>query len=332
MSTAAGVESPWPWIHLEAPAKLNTTLSVGARRADGYHPVDTRLVALDWVDWLAVRARPQAGIRLEVRGPAAGADVPRDARNLAWRAAATVFGLARAAAEPGVAKADGSALDQTPRGLEMVLDKELPSQAGLGGGSSDAAAAWRGAALALGHDPGRKQTGRLLAEQGSDTAFFALARATGHGRCTGRGERVDVLPAVSARWCFALFTPAAGASTAEVYGRFVAKEAEPRECPDPLAAADLGEARARLVNDLESAALAAVASLAAWRALLDGLGFHHWRLSGSGSSFFGLEQDPEVARESLDRVLAAARERGLVWRAARVARPRGRGACELEHG
>ena len=120
---------------VHAPAKLNLTLSVLARRPDRFHELESLMVAVSLQDTLILRPTQAAGIRLGVRfggriGGTAGAalrrDVPADGRNLVVRAAELL------AAEAGVSG-----------GLEIELVKEIPSGAGLGGGSSDAAAVRR---------------------------------------------------------------------------------------------------------------------------------------------------------------------------------------------
>jgi 4-diphosphocytidyl-2-C-methyl-D-erythritol kinase len=131
-----------------APAKLNLFLEVLARRPDGFHEVDTLLVALDRGDALRARlgAQPAGGgqVALRLGGPAATPDVPSDRTNLAVRAAEGVLALASG----------------PPRSLWLELEKRVPSQAGLGGGSSDAVAAALASAELLGLSPGTRACGR----------------------------------------------------------------------------------------------------------------------------------------------------------------------------
>src|SRR5436190_11709462 len=104
------------------------------------------------------------GVRLTLGGPLVSADIPLDERNLAVRAARDVLEAARTRGRAG-----------TETGLDIALTKHIPSLAGLGGGSSDAAAAWLAAESLLEVAFSLDERGARLAALGSDTAFFALA-------------------------------------------------------------------------------------------------------------------------------------------------------------
>ena len=116
-------------VTLLAPAKINPWLAVGARRPDGYHEVDTCLCALELCDRLVIERTTTGRLELELSGPAATPDVPANRENLALRALERALALVRA--REAVGERDGVALQ---------LEKHVPSRAGLGGGSSDAAA------------------------------------------------------------------------------------------------------------------------------------------------------------------------------------------------
>src|SRR5262249_55538003 len=109
-------------VRVLAPAKVNPWLEVLGRRSDGYHELDTVMVALDLADVVEARAVDRPGIRIAVDGPFASADVPRDATNLAAAAAQRVLSAAL----------DACAIDRGV-GLEFGLTKNVPSRAGLGG-------------------------------------------------------------------------------------------------------------------------------------------------------------------------------------------------------
>ncbi|MDP6538169.1 MAG: 4-(cytidine 5'-diphospho)-2-C-methyl-D-erythritol kinase [Planctomycetota bacterium] len=299
-----------------APAKVNLTLQVRGRRADGFHELRTHLLALALADEVCVRARGREGVALAVSGPRAEG-VPGGEENLAWRAAAAVWAAAR---EQGAADVAG---------LEVELVKRIPAQAGLGGASADAAAALVAAAAVLGLDLRGAERAAwaadLLAGLGSDCPFFLAAADSGLALCEGRGERVRPLAAsAEGDWSIVVVTPKPGCPTGAVYAALAPAEGggEPRALPAGPAAA----ARGALHNDLEAAALRAVPALAPWRELLDGAGAAHFRLAGSGSSFFGLFDDDARAREALAAVEEAAAAAGLVPRAALVTRPAGAGA------
>jgi len=296
-----------------APAKVNLVLDVLGRRADGYHEVDTVLAAIDLADVVDARAVDdrRGEVRLELAGPFASPDIPRDERNLVVRAVGPLL----------AAVGNG-------RSLALRLLKSVPSQAGLGGGSSDAAAALLAARLALGVGPDTASDITLLASLGSDTAFFAAAQDTGVARARGRGESIDVLPALPAGWCIALATPAAVASTEAVYQSLGLDAPSAKRAERPRAwnwEDGVALVRAELSNDLERAAALAVPELGRWRATLEGIDLDHWRLAGSGSTWFGLYPDERGARQGLAAVEAAAERAGLGVRFLGVAHPAGFG-------
>jgi 4-diphosphocytidyl-2-C-methyl-D-erythritol kinase len=304
------------WVRARAPAKVNLALDLIGRRPDGYFELETWMLAVDLEDELEARASADPGVRLQLAGPFASADVPSGASNLAVRAAE----LALAGAwERGEA---GGVL-----GLDLRLVKRIPSRAGLGGGSSDAAAAWLAARAALGLGPAPELAHAALARLGSDCAFFAEARA-GLAVCRGRGEIVQPVPGAPPPWWIPLVLPGFGAETAAVYAR-----ALPGPPGRPTFRADAADPPARVRNaqrnDLEAAALAAVPALGAWRASLDACGLEGWRLSGSGSAWFGLCASESEARAELARLGAELARRDLVPRLVSILRPAGAGARVL---
>lgn len=305
------------WVRALAPAKVNLTLEVLGQRADGYHEVRSWMLAVDLCDEVLARATSDGTVRLNVAGPAASADVPADGRNLAFRAAELVLASARSA---GVV---------APRvGIELRLEKRIPSQSGLGGGSSDAAAAWLAARAVLvpaGSPALPRAAARAhLAQLGSDCVFF-LDAISGLGIATGRGEIVEPVEDGLPAWWIGLAVPDFGVSTSAVYARVLSRTARrPTLRPDNTEPA--AHARGSLHNELEFAAIAAMPALQAWRSVLDASGCAHWRLSGSGSSWFGIHDSEREARESLARLDRAARDRGLGFRLAQVVRPAGHGA------
>ena len=295
------------WVRALAPAKVNLWLDVLGQRADGFHELDTGLLALDLHDVVEARARAQSGVVLDVLGPSASADIPRDARNLAWRAAEACL----------------AALGEE-RGVELRVHKNVPSQAGLGAGSADAAATLLVCETVLERRLPETRAHELLARLGSDCVFFRGAAASGFARCTGRGEQVEPLPQPPDGWWVAVLVPDVGAPTAAVYAALpqdLSVNAPPSTVRGGLLDQSERVARGALSNGLEQAALRAVPGLAVWRELLDAHGAGHFRLSGSGSSWFGLYRDPKEADRCLSALARAARARGLAPRARWVARP-----------
>jgi 4-diphosphocytidyl-2-C-methyl-D-erythritol kinase len=306
------------WVTALAPCKVNPTLEVLGRRPDGFHEVDTTLLALELCDVVRVRRRAEPGIALSVCGPCATADVPVDGRNLAVRAAQ--FALE---------------LDRRSGGLEIELEKHVPSQAGLGGGSSDAAASLAAAERALDVTLGARGA-QLLAELGSDCAFFRSASASGHARCTGRGEIVQVLPPVARELACVVVTPDCVAPTAAVYAEY-ARRLSSTASERSLRASDRREvahfAAAPPFNRLEEAALAAVPRLSTWRSALEQLDSPErapFRLAGSGASFFAFARSFESARALCGDVRTLLAHRGLAARGLWCLRAAGHGAVLCE--
>jgi 4-diphosphocytidyl-2-C-methyl-D-erythritol kinase len=312
------------WFEFYAPAKVNLRLAVLGRRRDGYHELATSMIALDLCDLVRARTRSGGSLTLSVSGPAASGDVPTDGRNLVWRAAvATIDRLA----EVGSSDVDA--------GIELELVKRIPSRAGLGGGSSDAAAAVMAVSAALGGELAPSDRRAILAELGSDTVFFDAAAHTGHAWCLGRGERVVPIETSRPDFHFVLLVPEVGVSTGAVYARLGLEACESAAHVgriDDLLAGSIDHARGQLFNGLESAACEAEPELAGWRALLDSQGLGHYRLSGSGSTWFGLYADREQAERDLERLLDGARERGLGVRLASIARASGHGVVAARSG
>jgi len=181
-------------LRLDAPAKLNVSLAVVGRRPDGNHLLVSDLVLLELADRLLLMPG-SSGLRVEAPP---GEDVPLGPQeNLAWRG--LVAGLG---AEPQLAC--------------LTLEKRIPAAAGLGGGSSDAAAAWRLARRWRG--AGQAATEAELADLaaiGADVPFFASQVAA--ARVEGIGERVSAIePPAGGEWVV-LIHPAFRLSTADVF-------------------------------------------------------------------------------------------------------------------
>ncbi len=251
-----------------APAKINLTLSVGPRRADGYHEIESLVVQLSLADTVRVTPRDDAQIRLSADATA----VPTDETNLAVRAARQL--------------AENRGGDRP--GADIVLTKRIPIGAGLGGGSSDAATTLMLLNRAWALDRPLDELHAIGAQIGSDVPLF-LHR----GPCVirGRGEQVEPidlrLPPFGV-----LLLPGIECATAAVYGAFDQLAAEKSAAPDVESLIAIGsDADAWLEvagNDLESAALAAHPELVAFVASARELCSQRLVMSGSGSTFFTL--------------------------------------------
>ena len=271
-----------------APAKVNLFLGVGPRRRDGYHSVQTVLHTLALAD--TVRLTPADDLTLAC-DPDLG--IPAE-HNLALRAA-TAFA--------------------TAFGVEVLLDihvtKRVPAGAGLGGGSSDAAAVLAGLAHWAGLPLDDKRLLLVARSLGADVPFFLVGGAALMG---GRGDTLTRrLKAISAH--VALVKPPAAVSTAEAYRAFDGAPlpaGEARAVADALRAQDVRAVADGLSNNMTDASASLVPQIAealSW--LGDQLGVLGSAMAGSGSAVFALCENAADA----DRIAHAAGERGW-WAAA----------------
>lgn len=243
-------------LSLDAPAKINLDLRVVGRRGDGFHLLESTLVLLELADRLLLLPGC-SGLRVD--GDSTG--VPTDATNLAWRG--LIAGLE---GEPDLAC--------------LALEKRIPAAAGLGGGSSDAAAAWRlgRAWRGMTADAGPSEIAALAAI-GADVPFFAAGVAA--ARVSGVGERVT--PVASPGLHVVLLHPAARLSTADVFVE--------------LRAAEWGSD----ANDLLAPARRLCPQIADLFAAVEAAGGEP-RLSGSGPTVYAATEDAERARNIAERL------------------------------
>lgn len=261
-------------IEVFAPAKINLTLHVTGQRADGYHLLDSLVMFADVGD--VVRISPADRLSLAVTGPMARG-VPADDSNLCWRAA-EAFGA--------------------PVAIE--LDKRLPAAAGLGGGSSDAAAVLRGMEQIFGR-PFPGEGASLGASLGADVPVCRVARAA---RMSGIGEVVEPL-SVAPLWAV-LVNPAVGVSTPAIFGALT-RRCNPPMSGGPFAGGSvigLDWLRAQR-NDMQEAAMSLQPVIAEVLAELDAQGALLSRMSGSGATCFGLFGAQAEAAAAARRIGAA---------------------------
>lgn len=290
---AANIRTDMRAVKAIAPAKVNLHLGVGEAGEDGFHAVRTVLQAVSLHDVLFLRSEPGepgAGLSIELSCTYHGVDAAsiEPEKNLAYRA---VESLSRALGRTG---------DET---VTMLLEKHIPLQAGLGGGSSDAAAALVGAARMWGvpADDGRlEEVARAL---GADVVFFL------HGGCglyEGRGD-VFVRSLEPSRRTLVLVKPDAGVPTADAYRAF---DERPEFVPDAEREALESAGKAEdvaLFNNLASAAERLVPELAEVREWLSAQeGVCDVLLSGSGAATFAVCE----SFESACAVATEARKRG----------------------
>lgn len=252
---------------LRPSAKINLTLRVGPQRADGYHEVRSLMQSLALHDTLVISER-RGPFGLQCRTPG----VPQDRSNLVWRAAELLWAaLGR---------------DGEPRDVHVRVDKTIPAQAGLGGGSSNAAAALVGLNTIWGGKQSRRQLARLAAQLGSDVPFFLQG---GTAVATGRGE--DLYPVDDvARLGVVVIKPSFGVATADAYRWLDEDRAAGVSDPADEHDVDLGwqTGGVPLANDLTGPVARRHPAILEVLQALRAEGAHGAQMTGSGSAVYGL--------------------------------------------
>lgn len=260
----------------QAPAKVNLSLEVRPPDRSGYHPIRSLVQAIEWCDLIGIE------IGDEDRLVVTGADLPEGGDNLVWKAVDRLVGR-----------------DRPP--LDFRLDKQVAVGAGLGGGSSDAAAVLTGVAGLL-----RISDERVVAaaaEVGADVSFFLRG---GTAVIEGRGERVSDLPLLGG-FAMAVVVPPFELSTPEVYRRWddlgypVGRRIQDSDLPPALRGGP------DLRNDLTPAALSLRPELGDWIADLTDRWGMVIAMSGSGPSLFGLFPNLDEAASAVGGLPGTAR-------------------------
>ena len=270
-------------VTIRAHAKINLDLRVLGMRADGFHELRTVFQAIALHD--IIRCIPRPG-PFAIECDAAG--VPLDRTNLIWRAAETLWRSLRR---------DGPVRDVVVR-----LEKQIPLQAGLGGGSADAAATLAALACVWRVPMKPSQLTDLAAHVGSDVPFF-LSGGTALG--LGRGEEVYPLADLP-RHFIVLLIPGFGVSTSEAYGWYdnerelsqAPREAQHVPGPWPSRAA-------QMINDLEPPIARHHPEIDQMKAALRRAGALAAAMSGSGSTVFGLFQKRRDAQNAVNHLTGA---------------------------
>lgn len=273
-------------VRLWAPAKLNLYLHVTGRRGDGYHLLDSLVVFADLADTLELSPAPV--LTLDVEGPLAGQAGPVG-DNLVLRAARLL------------AQATG-----TQRGARMRLVKRIPAAAGLGGGSSDAAAALAGLMRLWDIAPDRVDLPALALRLGADVPVCLAGRPAFVG---GIGETIDPAPDLPPAGLL-LVNPGTRLPTPAVFaarrGDF---SSSARFATPPADAAGLAALLAGRGNDLTGAACGLAPQIGDVLAALAGLpGCLLARMTGSGATCFGLFDDADAAAAAAKSSALAGRD------------------------
>jgi 4-diphosphocytidyl-2-C-methyl-D-erythritol kinase len=274
-------------VSLPAPAKINLFLRVLTRDADGYHSLETLLCLVSLADTLQAERREGHGVTIEV----VGADVGPPEKNLAVLAARRVL------------EATGNHF-----GIHLTLTKRIPARAGLGGGSSDAAAALHAANRLAGNAVPRHELLQFAAHLGSDIPFFFTGAPL--ALAWGRGERLLRLPPLPSSPAL-LLAPPIPIPTAEAYGWIdAAKQSTGRRGAVALdldALSRWGDIGRMAGNDFESPVFGRHAEIRAGFEALVATRPLVCRMSGSGSTLFAIYRSP---RDRDDAIMMLGRKHG----------------------
>jgi 4-diphosphocytidyl-2-C-methyl-D-erythritol kinase len=262
--------------HYLAPAKINLCLHVLGRRPDGYHELAMIMQRVSLFDHLEMTLTAEPGVRVSCPG----VELPPDGENIAARAARRLLALA----------GDGC-------GVEIVIEKQIPVAAGLGGGSSDAAAVLMGLndMLELGLD-----CATLMAEGarlGADVPFFIFGATAW---ATGIGDRLEKVEEIPSLW-YVLVNPGLAVSTAWVYQN-LGLTSKIEEAKLPRFSRTMAGVVGLLHNDLERVTAGRYPLVAKVKEELAASGAAGVLMSGSGPTVFGVFSDEALARKAADKL------------------------------
>ena len=268
-------------VTVHAPAKVNLDLRILGKRRDGYHDLRTILQSISLHDTLTVtrRAGPLT-VRSRTRS------LPRDEANLVWTAAEVLW--------------ESLGRRGPPQGVAIAITKRIPMAGGLGGGSSDAAAALRALGALWQAVPSPRRLRELAAGVGSDVPFFLSG---GLALGVGRGDRLRRLAELEPHWII-LAVPAFGVHTASAYEWF--DQVAPAPLP-PLPRRWRGRWDL-LRNDLEGPVVSHHRDIASMVDRLYKTGAAHAAMTGSGSTVYALY------RQQADAIAARRKARKAGWR------------------
>ncbi|MFT9850300.1 4-(cytidine 5'-diphospho)-2-C-methyl-D-erythritol kinase [Aneurinibacillus sp. REN35] len=252
---------------IKAPAKINLTLDVLAKRPDGYHEIEMVMTTIDLADRLTIHSLEEDKITLDCTV----SYLPLDERNHVYQAARLIkerFGI--------------------QRGVHIHIDKQIPIAAGLAGGSSDAAATIKGLNTLWQLGMTVEEMAALGSQVGSDVSFCVYG---GTALARGRGERIERLPTPPPCWVI-LAKPPIGVSTGDVYGALRVDELEDgrksAQMIEAIRRGDFSGVCNALGNHLESVTLAAHPQVRQIKERMLRFGADGVLMSGSGPTVFAL--------------------------------------------
>ena len=256
-------------------AKLNLTLDVLGKRPDGYHDIKSVMQAISLRDDIEIDIGTGKPWTLLCDKE----DIPTDERNLAWKAAKLFF--------------DTTGKD--PQGLEIRITKRIPAEAGLGGGSADAAAVLRALNRHYGAPFSLPALAELGGQIGSDIPFCVLC---GTAMAEGRGEMLRPLPNVP-DCIFVVCKPDFSVSTPALYAKIdekaIAQRPDHRAMESALLAGDLGAVAQNLCNVFDPIVTEEHLELNYIKSIFNSYGAVGYQMTGSGSAVYCIVENFEYA-------------------------------------
>ncbi len=259
-------------LETKAPAKINVGLHILRRRPDGFHDLESVFVRIGWADGVSVAAADE--LTLACDDPA----LPTDGSNLVLKAALSL------SHRTGITE-----------GAAFRLTKRVPYGAGLGGGSSDAAAALRLLRRLWDVSIGDSDLQHVGAAIGSDVPFFLGPPVA---FVEGRGERIQSMEGYVFPYVLVVVKPPVSVPTPEAYRLVRPRDQGREDLRAVVASNDLERWRHALVNDFEASVFAAYPQVGALKRRMSALGADYASMSGSGSAVFGVFEREETAREA----------------------------------
>lgn len=257
-------------------AKINLTLDVLDKRPDGYHNIKSIMQAVSLRDDLEIDIGTGAPWRLVCDKE----NVPADERNLAWKAAKVFY----------------EATGKDPDGLEIRIVKRIPTEAGLGGGSADAAAVLRALNRHYDYPFSVLALAELGAQVGSDVPFCTIC---GTAMAEGRGERLRKLPDMPDDCCIVICKPDFSSSTPELYRKLdektIANRPDHQAMESALLTGDLGMIAQNLCNVFDPVVTEEHLELNYIKSIFNSYGAIGYQMTGSGSAVFAIVESFEYA-------------------------------------
>lgn len=286
MDTKAQFETIGDGLLVRAPGKINLSLLVAGKRADGFHELETIMAKVNYCDEILIEPSLKAGIALICQGPEWAPEGPD---NLIYKAAQLLL------------NACGEAAD-----IKLTLTKNIPAGSGLGSGSSDAAATLLGLNEYLGLGLASPDLAKLAARLGSDVAFFLDGPLA---FCTGKGEKIREL-SKNFHFLALLVLPNVSVSTQKVYANYRHDQALFQTLSTAInkhiADNRIDLAAGMCANMLEICCFGLESELAELKVEIEALAAVKCCLSGSGSAMFCIIEnaDREKAGELRDKIQA----------------------------